>query len=234
MSPGYLKVTRVPDNADGVEETITLRYYVRARFIHDLLPQLRAAPAARIVSIHGAGKEGKLNEDDLLLKDTYSMATAAMHTSTMNSLALEEIAATNPTISCVHVFPGLVMTPGFDVLAETWPAPLRLLFKAAGIPLIKLFTTSVEESGVRHLFHATSARFPPAAVRDPPAAGVALPAGAVVAHGADWKEGSGCYLLGWDGEEIGDKKLLDEYREKGYGKKIWQHTYEVFNGSGKS
>lgn len=247
MCPGYLKIGRVPglycpcahqaslltwwtaDNEDGIEDTISLRYYVRARFIQNLLPLLSSLPSSRIVSIHGAGKEGHLNEDDLELKHTFTMQNAAMHTSTMNTLALEAIAATHPTISCVHVFPGIVITPGFDVFSEDWALPWRVLFRRMVLPLMKLFTTSLPESGQRHLFHATSARYPPAEVKDPPGAGVARPKGVETAKGADWEDGTGCYLLGYNGETIGDKKLMDEYRHRGMGKKIWQHTQEVFD-----
>lgn len=181
------------------------------------------------MSIHGAGKEGRLNEDDLLLQHTFTMQNAAMHTSTMNTLALEEVAATHPTMSCVHVFPGVIVTPAFATFSEDWPLPLRVLFRRVVLPLMKIFTTSLPESGQRHLFHATSARFPPAGVKNPPGAGVARPSGVEVARGADWKDGSGCYLLSYDGEAIGDKELLDEYRQRGMGKKIWQHTQEVFD-----
>jgi hypothetical protein len=48
-----------------------------------------------------------------------------------------------------------------------------------------------------------------------------------VVRGAGWKVGSGCYLVGSDGEAVGDKELMDEYRQRGMGKKIWQHTQEV-------
>ncbi|KAL6721984.1 hypothetical protein ACLMJK_001089 [Lecanora helva] len=105
-------------NEDGREETISLRFYVRARTIQHLLPLLSSPPSSRIVSIHGAGKEGRLNEEDLELKHTFSMQNAAMHTSTMNTLALREIASTYSSISCVHVFPGLAVTPGFHTFSE--------------------------------------------------------------------------------------------------------------------
>lgn len=199
------------------------------RFVHNLLPLLLSSPSSRIVSIHGAGREGQLNEADLELKHTYSMKNASMHTCTMNTLALEELASSHPSISCVHVFPGLVITPAFAAFSEDWSFPLRFLFRQAVLPFVKLFTISLQESGERHLFHATSARYPPAGVRDPPGGGVALPNGVEVAKGADWKEGSGCYLLNWDGETVGDKKLLEEYRKRNMGKKIWEHTQEVFD-----
>lgn len=97
------------------------------------------------------------------------------------------------------------------------------------LPLAKPFTVNLQESGERHLFHATSARYPPAEVRDPPGGGVALPKGVEVAKGADSREGSGCYLLNWNGETVGDEKLLEEYRKRDMGKRIWEHTHEVFD-----
>lgn len=198
------------------------------RFVHNLLPQLQACPSARILSIHGAGREGHLNENDLLLKDTFSFRNAAMHTSTMNSLALGKIASSYPTISCVHTFPGVVITPAYETFSEDWPLPLHLLFQWGVVPLLKLVTTSVPESGERQLFCATSARYPPAATRQGPGAGVKLPEGVQVAKGSDWKEGSGCYIVHWDGETVGDKKLFDEYRQRDMATKIWEHTCEVF------
>ena len=219
----------VADNADGLEDTFSLRYYVRMRFVHNLLPQLSSAPSARIVDIHGAGKEGHINMADLELKHTFSLATARTHSATMTTLALIEIASSHPSISCIHVFPNLVITGAFNIFAEDWYFPLRLLFLRVVLPIMKLFTVTLPESGQRHLFHATSARYPPAGVRDPPAAGVPLPNGVDVAGGADWKQGSGCYLLNWNGETVGDRKLLEEYRKKETGKKIWEHTQEIFD-----
>ena len=214
------------DNADGLEDTISLRYYVRARFIQNLLPLLSAPPTSRIVSIHAAGNEGKLNESDLELAHSFSLQAATVHTATMNTLALAEIAATHPSISCLHIFPGIVKTKALDIFAEDWVPALRLLWAYVVLPITKVFTVSLSESGQRHLFHATSARYKPTAK---PGAGVALPRGITVAKGEDGREGTGCYILNYDGETIGDQKLFDEYRRREMGKKIWQHTDEVFN-----
>ncbi|KAL8723590.1 MAG: hypothetical protein Q9225_000132 [Loekoesia sp. 1 TL-2023] len=224
MCPGYLKLSWI-ENEDGLEDTISLRYYVRMRFIHNLLPLLLASPTSRILSIHGAGREGHLIESDLELRHNFSMRNAAMHTSTMNTLALQEVAATHPTISCVHVFPGVVVTKGYDLLAEDFWAPLRWMFVNLMLPVMRMVTTSLEESGQRHLFHATSARYPP---REGEWKGLPLPERIQVAEGADGKVGSGCYLLGPDGETVGDKELLEEYRRREMEKKIWEHTLEVF------
>ncbi|KAL8833818.1 MAG: hypothetical protein Q9170_004078 [Blastenia crenularia] len=224
MCPGYLKLSWV-ENEDGLEDTISLRYYVRMRFTYRLLGLLTVAPAARIVSIHGAGKEGHLIESDLELRNNFSMRNAAMHTATMNSLALQHLAATHPTISCVHVFPGVVVTKGYDILAEDFWWPLRWMFVNMALPVMRMVTTSLDESGQRHLFHATSARYPP---RNGEAKGVPMPHGVQVAEGADEKAGSGCYLLGPAGEAIGNKKLFEEYRRRDMPKTIWEHTLGVF------
>ena len=228
MCPGYPKLSR-KDNSDGLEEAFSLHYYVRMRFVHNLLPLLCCGPSSRVVSIHMAGHEGRLIEDDLELKHNWSFPNAGKHTATMNTLALTEISSLHPSISCIHVFPGWVITQGSVTLSEDWFLPLRLFYQFLVTPLAKLFTTSLPESGQRHLFHATSARYPPADVEDQASMGVAMPDGVDVAVGSDWNEGSGCYVLGPGGEVVGNRKLLDEYFKRGMGKKIWQHTQEVFD-----
>ena len=199
------------------------------RFIHNLLPLLVAPPTSRVLNIHGAGREGRLIEDDLELKHNYSNLNGVVHTATMNSLALGELASSQPSISFIHAFPGLVVTPAANKFTEDWPLPLRLLFHSFVLPVVGFFTVKLQESGERHLFHATSARYPPAQVKDQLHSGVVLPKGVGIAKGWDLIEGSGCYLLNHDGEIIGDQKLLEEYRKKEMGKKIWAHTLEVFD-----
>ena len=231
MSPGYLKVNRQPDNEEGIEPTLSLRYYARARFVQNLLPLMTPplAPHSRIVSIHAGGREGRMDESDLLLQRTYSMMKGAMHTATMNTLALEEVARLHPSVSCLHVFPSIVITPAFDTLSEDWIAPLRLPFRYFILPVFKRFiAVGLGESGERQLFYATSARYPSADSAD---TGVALPSNVKIADGADGTQGSGCYLLDWDGETVGDKKLLDEYRKNGWGKKVWEHTQQVVDNA---
>lgn len=117
------------------------------RFVQNLLPLLSSSPSPRIVSIHGAGREGRLDEADLELKHTFSLRTAAVHTATMNTLALAEIASSYPKFSCVHIFPGLVITGAFTTFAEEWYAPLPFLFMWVVLPLMKLVTVSLQESG---------------------------------------------------------------------------------------
>lgn len=223
MCPGYLKLSRV-ENAEGLEETFSLRYYGRMRFIQNLLPLLLSPASSRILNIHGAGHEGHLVEDDLELQHNYSLNQAQVHTATMNTLAMGELASAHPSISFIHAFPGILVTGATKKFAEDWSLPLRLLFHWIVVPIATLATPGLREVGQRQLFHATSARYPPAQV----SAGVALPPGVDVAQGWDQIQGSGCYLLNYDGETTGDQKLLQGYRKKEMGKKVWAHTQEVF------
>ena len=221
---GSTNLAYTADNADGVSASLSFTYYLRMRFLHALLPQLLAAPSARVLSIHFAGREGRLIEDDLLLQRSYSFPLAGMHTATMTSLALEAVAAAHPTISCVHAYPGLVVTEGKKVFTSDWPWVLSALWHRVLTPLMRLWAVSLEESGARNLFLATSGRYPAREMGRGLAAGVELGEGVSVARGSDWEVGSGCYLLNWDGEEVGDRKLLQEYRDRGMGEKIWEHT----------
>lgn len=147
----------------------------------------------------------------------------------MNTLAMGELASRYPSISCIHVFPGIVVTPATIKMAEDWAWPWRVLFHWVVEPVARLFTLGLQESGERHLFHATSARYPPREMREGARAGVPLPKGVDVANGWDQKEGSGCYLLNYDGETVGDQKLLEEYRRREMGKTVWKHTEDVFD-----
>ena len=221
------------DNEDGISESLSFTYYLRMRFIHSLLPHLLAAPTARILSIHFAGKEGRLIESDLLLQRSYSFPNAGMHTATMTSLALEAIAAKYETISCVHVYPGLVFTEGKQVFTADWPWVLSALWHKVLTPLLMPLSVGLEESGARNCYLATSGRYPARGVREAPEAGVERAEGISVARGSDWEVGSGCYLLSWAGEEVGKRELMESYRERGMGEKIWEHTREVFEGGAK-
>ena len=207
---------------------MSLRYYARARFIHNFLPHLTAVPSARIVSVQGAGKEGPLIEPDFELRDNFSFVNAATQASTLNTLALSHIASQHPTISCVHAFPGMVVTKVYNTLVAEWYIPLRWMFIWGVFPLMKMVTAGLEEVGARQLFHATSARYPPKEVMKEGSKGVELPNGVEVAKGEDWELGSGCYLLGPQGETVGDRKLLEEFRKRDAGSKVWEHTLEVF------
>jgi hypothetical protein len=88
------------------------------RLILKLLPLLLASPLpAHVVSVYGAGKEGKLFPEDLSLRDPkhYGFSNARSHVVYMTTFFMEALAERHRgRLSLIHVFPGLVMIAGFD------------------------------------------------------------------------------------------------------------------------
>lgn len=218
------------ENPEGLDRKFTLNYYSRMRFVYNLLPQLRAASAepphfSRTVSVLGAGHEGAINLSDLDLKTTFSGARCATHTIVMNDFMAEEFAAREHGISFLHTNPGVVNTG----LSRGLPIWARALMKVA-TPLLSLFFVSADETGQRQLFLASSGIYPPAKPAEgaPLAAGVPFSEDFSVSKGSNGKIGSGAYLVNWKGDISGQEKILSDYREKGVGKTVWEHTMRIF------
>jgi len=145
------------ETAEGLEQLLCVRYYSRLRFAENLLPLLsKSKNSPRIVSVlAGGGREGKLDESDLELKN-YSILKNARHSSTMTTLAFEALRKQYPNVGFVHAFPGIVKT---NLFTSGFSAPVAFAMKWVVMPLSTPFTTPVEEAGQRQLFHATSSRY---------------------------------------------------------------------------
>lgn len=199
------------------------------RFINNFLPQLTkagtvaedSAPAkpglrrnlASVVSVLDARGESPINLDDLSLKTTYSLRNAAKHAITMTSLSMRELAVSHPEVSFVHAYPGIVKT---GIMREF--GTITRVAMSAMFVLAKPWMVPLNESGDRHLYAATSPRFPPRASNG----------GGDVAPGADGAKGSGAYRLDWDGSTTENQKVLQDYRKNETGKLVWEHTVGVF------
>ncbi|CAF9932948.1 MAG: hypothetical protein HETSPECPRED_008497 [Heterodermia speciosa] len=223
MTAGLSSMRGRDETSEGLDRKMTTNYYARMRFIHNLLPLLRAsAPElSRAVSVLSPGQEtATLNFNDLDLKQNFSLRNAMTYCVTMTDFAFEELAKANPTVSFVHDFPGGVKT-GF--LKES-----NILLRAVGNILVDVvarpWMTSIEESGERHLFAATSRRY---VSRDGQEHGVGFGKGDS-GKGTGGELGSGAYLIGSTGEQRGNEKALEQLRSKGAGEKIWKHTVSVF------
>lgn len=201
---------------EGLDKLLNLHYYSRWRFAYKLLPQLTKAGdnggLSRVVSVLAAGRESNIYVDDLALQKNYSMRTCMKHSATMNSLAAEELAKTNPKTSFIHSSPGIVKTQ----LAAGFGPVLHIALNVF-MTVIKPWTISLQESGERHVFQATSNIYPPCAIAEETA---------VV--GSNAVKGSSGYLLGSDGSPNGAVAMLEKHRSQGVGEKIWQHTLNVF------
>ncbi len=217
-SVGFISFTGRQETAEGLEPSMTTRYYSRLRAVQGLLPLLNAAASPRVVSILAGGMEAKMNETDLDLRKpgNYSIAGAAVHSATMLTLAYEHHARENPRISFVHAYPGLVATP---ILSRGSTGLLRLLMTWIVIPLATLFATSVEDAGARALFYLTSDRYSVGNGTVP------LPEGIEKSP----RTQGGIFLSNAKSESVGNEKLLADFRARGVDEQVWRHTMEIFD-----
>jgi hypothetical protein len=198
-----------------------LTYYGRIRLIVNLLPLLRKAPALRrVVSVFGGTKEGPINPEDMQGRNLPIHKLRA-HTSSLMTLALESLALEAPDVSFVHAFPGSVRGTkiGRDV-SSTAITVKRAIAKVVGV----LGTLSLSEAGERHLFLATSARFPPRWIADvETTTGVTLDDGIEIAKGSDRGQGSGVYSVDFHGEPSSHKveEIVKAMRDDDLVRDVW-------------
>lgn len=198
------------------------------RFIHNFLSLLEKAPHPRVLSVLAGGQERNLIVDDLGLRDNFSLLNVVDQTTTMHTLALEHIAKTHPSISFLHVYPGWVKT---DIVEGLFNSKRRLssslsvlvgvLARWLILPIFNLIATSVEESGERQLFHATSPSYPSARTLRSEKLDLETTFGCSVT-------GNGVYRVTATGETVSDAKVLGPLRKVNMPEKVWEHTTAVF------
>ena len=204
--------------------------------IINLLPLLLASDLpAHIISVFAAGKEAAFHPDDISMRDPKHWAglTSRSHVCIMHTFFFEHLAAQHPgKLSLVHMFPGLVMTNAFQ--NPGIPFWAKIMFRIAS-PVLRLFATSVPESGERTLFLASPQRFPARGEnRSTSNASIGGPKLAV-ATGTDGKTGSGAYGVNIDGETSHNAVMIEKHRAGGVDEKVWEHTMNAFDtiASGK-
>ncbi|KAH8821854.1 hypothetical protein F5884DRAFT_769227 [Xylogone sp. PMI_703] len=217
-SVGFISFSGRQETVEGLEPSMTTRYYSRLRAVQGLLPLLNAAANPRVLSILAGGMEGKLNEEDLDLRKpgNYSIVGAAVHSATMLTLGYEHLAKENPHISFVHAHPGFVATP---LLTRGSTGILRLLMSLIVQPLMYLFAASADEAGARALFCLTSDRYSVDGSLVPLAEGVEKSP----------RSGGGIFLSNEKSESVDNEKVLADLRERGINELAWKHTMEIFD-----
>ncbi|KXX73308.1 putative short-chain type dehydrogenase/reductase VdlC [Madurella mycetomatis] len=231
MTPDFMSFGGREETPEGIDKVLSLRYYARIRFIHNLLPLLHNSPYPRVVSVF-APYYGEFNFhlDDLPLRTHYGVLLATSHASIMTTLAHEALAASHPAISFVHVFPGAVWTPSVAV-GQMSPL-LRWFLTWVVRPLAWMFLQGYEECGDRMLFLSLTAALPPrnAGVADG-RAGVLGPSegnGPDVVVGSDGEKGSGCYCVNSAAKRLTNGTRLKDLRANGAGDVVWAHTMDIF------
>ena len=171
--------------------------------------------------------EQKLFKDDLSLRqpEHYAFANVRSHCIYMMTMFMQRVAKENPgKISLVHNFPGLVVTPGFDL--PSLPLWLRITWKIMA-PFARVFAVDAEESGQRTLF-LTTKRFP--------ARGSEAVKGSEVVDpcvGTDGQVGSGAYACVNDGEASPSvqkrEKSYEGLQDGKFEQQVWDHTMKAFD-----
>lgn len=197
-----------PENADGVDNSMGLRYYNRIRIIQNLLPLL-TTPLSRVICVLAAGKEGRPIAQDLDLKTHYSILNAASHTATMTTLSMRHLARENPDVTFVHAFPGLVKTSVFMKGSGPW---VKFFMGWVFLPFIGLFATTQEDSGERQLFNATAEL-----------SGVT----ATAVEGTGGRIGKGLFTVDSYGGGT-DATVLEELEKEGVQDAVWNFTQDMF------
>ncbi|RYP04125.1 hypothetical protein DL764_004672 [Monosporascus ibericus] len=108
LSAGFMPFEGRQVTTEGLDPSMSTRYYSRLRAVEQLIPLLNQAKSPRIVSVLAGGLEGPIKEDDLYLRDLANRSTwaSSVQSTTMGTLALELFARENPKLSAVHWFPG--------------------------------------------------------------------------------------------------------------------------------
>ncbi|KAK6209115.1 hypothetical protein LQW54_006569 [Pestalotiopsis sp. IQ-011] len=210
--------------SEGLNYPMALAHYSRARFIVNLLPQLRKAPSLRRVVTVGAGtKEGTIFPDDFQA-NILGVLSFRGHLTSMITLSLAAVAWQAPEVSFVHDYPGFVKTGLPRELTGVAASVSKVVFA----PLMAVLQIPIEETGERQLYLATTARFPPRGGSG--AEGVAVEEGVSASAGFDGTPAGGVYSVDYEAEGPGQKveETLQNYKKSGMGEKVWNHTEEEF------
>lgn len=215
----------VLETTEGLHVVMALGYFSRNRFIINLLPLIQQAKdLRRVVTVFAGTKEGPIFFDDFQGWNVPFLSGRG-HATSLITLSLEAIQKKAPEVSFVHDFPGPVKSG----IARGTKGAAFTLMKAVSFVLGPFMYIPNKESGERHLFLATSAKYPASA--NDSAAGVPLTDGIVVATGTDGKPATGVYSIDQVGESAGPKveELLAKFRNEGMVEKVWTHTEEELN-----
>jgi len=115
LSQGIASMNGYSPTEEGIDRKLALHYYGRMMFIRCLLPSLNKALTdngdARVLSVlSGNVHSGLVIEDDLELKNQFTIPNAANVAGTYNDLGLDQYAINHPKIAFNHASPGFVKT----------------------------------------------------------------------------------------------------------------------------
>ncbi|KAK4501720.1 hypothetical protein PRZ48_007529 [Zasmidium cellare] len=145
------------------------------------------------------------------------------HGASMATLTMEHLAKQYPNVSFIHDFPGPVKSG-----IARGPGVGMMIMRFMGSILGPMMNIPLEESGRRHVYLCTSARYPPKA--EDKSSAVPLGEGLLIAKGTDALVGSGVYTVD-EHLESGDEKVdavLASLRREGMTEKVWKDAESEF------
>ncbi|KAJ3486574.1 hypothetical protein NLG97_g6587 [Lecanicillium saksenae] len=204
---------------EGLDFAATLKHYSRTRIISNFLPQLEAAQGIRrVVSVATATSEGHIDWDDFQLLNGGGMKKRQAHNSAIITLTNEYFAEKAPTVTFVQDFPGSVKSG----IGRGTSGILGFAFAIANVLGPLLFFKPEKESGERHLYYLTSARYK--ARQGAAEESVPLGEGVTVARGIDGVPGSGVYSCDSENDEAPEEveKAVIEHKKQGVVERVWK------------
>ena len=145
-----------------------------------------------------------MRDEDIGLEQHWAPRGVINHTTTMTSLAFEYLAENDKRIAFLHAFPGWVKTDIFARLTApessgvAWRVTLASIRSLVAVVML-IFGMSAEASGERQAFHLTSDTY-----------------------------GPGAWRIGSLSEQVSAPGVLEQYKERGWAEKVWEHTVHVF------
>ncbi|KAH7127588.1 hypothetical protein EDB81DRAFT_663007 [Dactylonectria macrodidyma] len=218
LSAGFLPFSGRRETSEGFDTSQSVLYFSRITFIINLLPLLSSSPSARVVSVMGGGKErANIDLGDLELRKpgAFGAVRSQTHVIAMTTLTMEKLAEQNKTVTFIHTFPGQVDTG--NLRADLPPySPFSWLLWIVVEPLIRLIGLSNKESGQRHLYVGTSAKY----------GGRGISTKVPQARNSKGNTEPGLFLVNQYCDASFDQATLDQLRDSVQGT-VWEHTQKA-------
>jgi hypothetical protein len=213
------------ETVEGLHLPASLIHHSRARFILNLLPLMQNATGVRrVISVLCGTKEGPINLSDLQLRmvKTGDLIKQRGHGASIITLVHAHFAELAPTVSFIHDFPGFVKTG----IARDTAGLLSVALKLIGVIFAFRYIPELE-SGERHLYLATSARYQASKGEEQ---GIALSEGVVTARGIDGRPGSGVYSTDQANESASPQieQFIQRLKKDEMVAKLWKITEDDY------
>ncbi|KAF5701961.1 NAD(P)-binding protein [Fusarium mundagurra] len=156
LSQGTSNFAGRDETNEGIDRKMALHYYGRQLIVRELTPVLTQDAKVLFILNGREGCPGHINWNDLDLKTSYSMSTAAQQCATLLDIMVQHYAAIqkgDEKRHYAHVYPGGVLTG----LTRAWPWYMRAGVKVVG-PLIAVKPETCAQLLLGNLDMATGER----------------------------------------------------------------------------